>query len=125
MDDPADVFWAGIIVQRDTVVAAFPDSDSQRFVVKTQDGIDQDDFRQVHRIQPAPRPRPSPSRSLLDDQRAASQGFLLLFQGFMGLGLIIGNRRPRRESPSAPSSSGRQQIGMLRAIGYQRSMVAA
>ncbi len=122
MDDPADVFWAGIIVQRDTVVAAFPDSDSQRFVVKTQDGIDQDDFAKSIESS-LPQASAESFQKLLDDQRAASQGFLLLFQGFMGLGLIIGIAALGVIAFRAVVER-RQQIGMLRAIGYQRSMVA-
>ena len=60
---------------------------------------------------------------LLDDQRAAVSGFLLLFQGFMGLGLIVGIAALGVIAFRAVVER-RQQIGMLRAIGYQRSMVA-
>ena len=122
MDDPADVFWAGIIVQRETVVAAFPDSDSQRFVIKTVDGIDQEAFAKSIESS-LPQASAESFQKLLDDQRAASQGFLLLFQGFMGLGLIIGIAALGVIAFRAVVER-RQQIGMLRAIGYQRSMVA-
>ena len=122
MDDPADIFWAAIIVQRDTVVAAFPDSDSQRFVLKTRDGIDQEAFAKSIESGLAQASAES-FQKLLDDQRAASQGFLLLFQGFMGLGLIIGIAALGVIAFRAVVER-RQQIGMLRAIGYQRSMVA-
>ena len=122
MDDPADVFWAGIIVQRETVVAAFPDSGTQRFVIKTTDGIDQEAFAKS--IESGlPQASAESFQKLLDDQRAASQGFLLLFQGFMGLGLIVGIAALGVIAFRAVVER-RQQIGMLRAIGYQRSMVA-
>lgn len=122
VDDPGDIFWNGIIVQRDTVVAAFPDSDSQRFVLKTRDGIDQEAFAKA--IESGlPQASAESFQKLLDDQRAASQGFLLLFQGFMGLGLIIGIAALGVIAFRAVVER-RQQIGMLRAIGYQRSMVA-
>jgi len=122
MDDPGDIFWAGIIVQRDTVVAAFPDSGMQRFVIKTTDGIDQEAFAKS--IESGlPQASAESFQKLLDDQRAASQGFLLLFQGFMGLGLIIGIAALGVIAFRAVVER-RQQIGMLRAIGYQRSMVA-
>ncbi|MDE2934662.1 MAG: FtsX-like permease family protein [Chloroflexota bacterium] len=122
MDDPGDIFWNGIIVQRDTLVAAFPDSDSQRFVIKTRDGIDQEAFAKS--IESGlPQASAESFQKLLDDQRAASQGFLLLFQGFMGLGLIIGIAALGVIAFRAVVER-RQQIGMLRAIGYQRSMVA-
>ncbi len=122
MDDPGDIFWNGIIVQRDTAVAAFPDSDSQRFVIKTVDGVDQEAFAKS--IESGlPQASAESFQKLLDDQRAASQGFLLLFQGFMGLGLIIGIAALGVVAFRAVVER-RQQIGMLRAIGYQRSMVA-
>ncbi len=122
VDDPGDIFWNGIIVQRDTVVAAFPDSDSQRFVLKNRDGTDQEAFAKS--IESGlPQASAESFQKLLDDQRAASQGFLLLFQGFMGLGLIIGIAALGVIAFRAVVER-RQQIGMLRAIGYQRSMVA-
>jgi putative ABC transport system permease protein len=59
----------------------------------------------------------------LEDAQAQATGFLYIFEGFMGLGLVIGviavgviafrNVIERR-----------QQIGVLRAIGYRRQMVA-
>ena len=122
VDDPGDIFWNGVIVQRDTVVAAFPDSDSQRFVIKTRDGTDQEAFAKSIESGLAQASAES-FQKLLDDQRAASQGFLLLFQGFMGLGLIIGIAALGVIAFRAVVER-RQQIGMLRAIGYQRSMVA-
>ena len=122
MDDPGDIFWLGIIVQRDTVVAAFPDSDTQRFVIKTVGGIDQEAFAKSIESS-LPQASAESFQKLLDDQRAASQGFLLLFQGFMGLGLIIGIAALGVIAFRAVVER-RQQIGMLRAIGYQRSMVA-
>ena len=122
VDDPGDIFWSGIIVQRDVVTAAFPDSGTQRFVIKTTGGIDQDAFAKSIEAGLAQASADS-IQKLLDDQRAASQGFLLLFQGFMGLGLIIGIAALGVIAFRAVVER-RQQIGMLRAIGYQRSMVA-
>jgi len=59
----------------------------------------------------------------LEEQQRQSTAFLYIIQGFMGLGLIVGvaavgviafrNVVERR-----------QQIGMLRALGYQRSLVS-
>jgi putative ABC transport system permease protein len=59
----------------------------------------------------------------LSDQQRQSQGFLLLFQGFMGLGLLVGIAALGVISFRAVVER-RQQIGMLRAIGYKRSMVS-
>ena len=59
----------------------------------------------------------------LEEQQEQSTGFLYIIQGFMGLGLLVGiaavgviafrNVVERR-----------QQIGMLRALGYQRSLIS-
>ncbi|HSE46696.1 MAG TPA: FtsX-like permease family protein, partial [Gemmatimonadales bacterium] len=62
-------------------------------------------------------------KSLLNDQRRQQQGFLYLFQGFMGLGLLVGIAALGVIASRAVVER-RQQIGMLRAIGYQRRMVA-
>lgn len=122
VDDPGGIFWNGIIVQRDTAVAAFPDSGGQSFVIKTTGGIDQEAFAKSIESGLVQASAESFDK-LLDDQRAASQGFLLLFQGFMGMGLIIGIAALGVIAFRAVVER-RQQIGMLRAIGYQRAMVA-
>ncbi len=60
----------------------------------------------------------------LEDQAALNQGFINLIQGFMGLGLLVGIAALGVISFRSVVER-RQQIGMLRAIGYQRSMIAA
>ncbi|CAN5118475.1 hypothetical protein BH23CHL1_BH23CHL1_05100 [soil metagenome] len=54
----------------------------------------------------------------------ANRGFLQLIQGFMGLGLLVGIAALGVISFRAVVER-RQQIGMLRAIGFKRNMVAA
>ncbi len=122
LDDPGDVFWPGIIVQQQTLLEAFPDSDAQTFYLATAGGTDQEVFAksiEAGLIQASA----ESLQKLLDDQRAASSGFLLLFQGFMGLGLIVGIAALGVIAFRAVVER-RQQIGVLRAIGYQRAMVA-
>lgn len=63
-------------------------------------------------------------REQLDKASSQSQGFLYLIEGFMGLGLLVGIAALGVVSFRAVVER-RQQIGMLRAIGYQRGMVAA
>ncbi|HEU4759243.1 MAG TPA: FtsX-like permease family protein [Dehalococcoidia bacterium] len=58
-----------------------------------------------------------------EDDRALSRGFFLLMQAFMGLGLFVGIAAVGVISFRTVVER-RQQIGMLRAIGYQRSTVA-
>ena len=62
-------------------------------------------------------------KQLLDDDRALQRNFFLLMQGFMGLGLFVGIAAVGVIAFRTVVER-RQQIGMLRAIGYQRSTVA-
>jgi putative ABC transport system permease protein len=61
-------------------------------------------------------------QSLLDDAVGASLTFDRLIMGFMGLGLIVGVAALGVISARAVVER-RQQIGVLRAIGFRRSMV--
>jgi putative ABC transport system permease protein len=58
-----------------------------------------------------------------EDETAMFQNFLYLMQGFMGLGLVVGVAAVGVIAFRTVVER-RQQIGMLRAIGYQRSTVA-
>ena len=58
----------------------------------------------------------------MKDDQAAQQSFMYVLQGFMGLGLIVGIAAVGVIAFRAVVER-RQQIGMLRAIGFQRSMV--
>lgn len=60
----------------------------------------------------------------IEEQQASASSFFVMLQGFMGLGLLVGIAALGVISFRAVVER-RQQIGMLRAIGYQRSMVAA
>ena len=59
-----------------------------------------------------------------EENRRESNQVLQLIQGFMGLGLVVGIAALGVISFRAVVER-RQQIGMLRAIGYQRAMIAA
>ena len=59
----------------------------------------------------------------IDDDQALFRNFFLLMQGFMGLGLFVGIAAVGVISFRTVVER-RQQIGMLRAIGYKRRMVA-
>ena len=62
-------------------------------------------------------------RDALEDAQSQSTGFLLIFQGFMGLGLVVGIAAVGVIAFRSVVER-RQQIGVLRAIGYQQSLVA-
>ena len=59
----------------------------------------------------------------IDDAMAQSRGFMRIFQAFMGLGLLVGIAALGVIALRCVVER-RQQIGMLRAIGYQRGTVA-
>jgi len=59
----------------------------------------------------------------LEDQLQQSRGFLYIIQGFMGLGLVVGLAAVGVIAFRAVVER-RQQIGVLRAIGFQPNMVS-
>ena len=62
-------------------------------------------------------------KKAIDDGLSVSRGFLRLMQAFMGLGLFVGIAAVGVISLRSVVER-RQQIGMLRAIGYERHTVA-
>ena len=64
------------------------------------------------------------SQEQLRVQAEINTGFIDLIQGFMGLGLLVGIAALGVISFRAVVER-RQQIGMLRAIGFQKNMIAA
>jgi putative ABC transport system permease protein len=115
-------FATGIVVQKDTLLKAFPDSKGQRYYLALKPGVDAKKYAKTVEASLVQASADS-LQALLDEQQSIQNGFLLVFQGFMGLGLIVGIAALAVISSRAVVER-RQQIGMLRAIGYQRSMVA-
>ncbi|MBA4180629.1 MAG: hypothetical protein C0506_08590 [Anaerolinea sp.] len=132
MKDSADAFLGlgtgdgggvgGIITGKQTVVEAFPESKGQRFYLALTPGTDSEQYAKSVEATLVQASADSLDQ-LLDEQQKLQNGFLLVFQGFMGLGLIVGIAALGVVASRAVVER-RQQIGMLRAIGYQRSMVA-
>lgn len=111
-----------IITSKKVVTETWPDSEGQRFYLVLQPGVDSEVY--AKQVESALVQASADSfDKLLDEQQSVQNGFLLVFQGFMGLGLIVGIAALAVVSSRAVVER-RQQIGMLRAIGYQRSMVA-
>ncbi len=115
-------FSTGIIIQKETLLEAFPASRGQRFYLSLVPGTDAEAYAKSVEAGLVQALADS-LQALLDEQQALQTGFLLVFQGFMGLGLIVGIAALGVIASRAVVER-RQQIGMLRAIGYQRSMVA-
>jgi putative ABC transport system permease protein len=62
-------------------------------------------------------------RQVVDDYQAQSRGFLYLMQAFMGIGLFVGIAAVGVIAFRTVVER-RQQIGMLRAIGFSRTAIA-
>ena len=131
MKEAADTFLSlgpgftgtpGIITHIETMTSTFPQAQGQRFYLAVADGTDTEEFAKTIEAGLVQVSADSLEK-LLDEQQAIQNGFLLVFQGFMGLGLIVGIAALAVVA-SRSVVERRQQIGMLRAIGYQRSMVA-
>ncbi|SVC07707.1 uncharacterized protein METZ01_LOCUS260561 [marine metagenome] len=111
-----------IIIGKSVFEKALPNADLEYFYLQTSGGTNTDELAKIIESTLVEVSAES-LQNLLDDERAAASGFLLVLQGFMGLGLIVGIAALGVISFRAVVER-RQQIGMLRAIGYQRSMIA-
>ncbi len=115
-------FQAAIITSEQVVAETLPGSRGQFFYLDLAEGTDSEEYAKALESGLIAASAES-LQGLLDEQLSLQTGFLLVFQGFMGLGLIVGIAALAVIASRAVVER-RQQIGMLRAIGYQRSMVA-
>ncbi|MBI2765135.1 MAG: FtsX-like permease family protein [Chloroflexi bacterium] len=119
---PASDGTGGMITGKRTLLDTFPGSQGQRFYLALKPGTDADAY--AKKVEAGLVQASADSlQKLLDEQQAIQNAFLLVIQGFMGLGLIVGIAALAVVASRAVVER-RQQIGMLRAIGYQRGMVA-
>ncbi|MEO9254168.1 MAG: FtsX-like permease family protein [Tepidiformaceae bacterium] len=121
MKDSAATFWPGIMISKASLLNAYPDSKGQTFFLALQSGTDAKVYAN-HVEATLIRASSDSLGKVIDDNEAINRGFLDMFQGFLALGLLVGIAALGVISFRAVVER-RQQIGMLRAIGYQRSMV--
>jgi putative ABC transport system permease protein len=117
--------YQGVFMSRSTFAAIYPTPSFNGFVVKLQPGSDPK--VEAERIESALvtyGAQASSFREIVDEASKTSRGFLQIVEGFMLLGLLVGIAALGVISFRSVVER-RQQIGMLRAIGYRRSMVAA
>ncbi|CAA9567164.1 MAG: ABC transporter, fused permease protein [uncultured Thermomicrobiales bacterium] len=115
---------AGLFTARDTVAAVAPDPALISYYVRLADPDRADAVAQE--IEAALLQNGVEGVSLrgeVEDQQRQSSGFLYLVQGFMGLGLLVGVAAVGVIAFRSVVER-RQQIGVLRAIGYRRGLVS-
>jgi putative ABC transport system permease protein len=121
--DSASTFWPAIITSREFVEATFPDAKNQRFFLQVRDGVNARTYaRQVEAV--LVQAQADSLDKVIADLTRQNRTFLQMFQGFLALGLLVGIAALGVISLRSVVER-RQQIGMLRAIGYKRSMIQA
>lgn len=119
--DSAATFWPGLIVQKSFLESTFPTARGQQFFLRLKDGTDSRRFaKNVESV--LVQASADSLDAVIEKNAAQNRTFLEMFQGFLALGLLVGIAALGVISLRAVVER-RQQIGMLRAIGYKRSMV--
>lgn len=118
---------AGVITPRAVVDTVARGGDTELFMVEAAQGASRDAQRALaNDIESTLLERgvqADPIRDLIEDQSRVSIAFQYLFEGFMALGLVVGIAALGVIAFRTVVER-RQQIGMLRAIGYSRRLVA-
>lgn len=118
-------YFFGIYSGAPTMASLFPDLGSRavQYYVHTADGASPEDVANDIEVNLLPFGVVGTDldQQMADDQ-ATQQSFMYVLQGFMGLGLIVGIAAVGVIAFRAVVER-RQQIGMIRALGFQRGMV--
>jgi putative ABC transport system permease protein len=115
--------FLGLHVSQAGFESIFEEPDSRRYFVKTREGINNiDAAQQIESALLTTGAQAESMRKQIDDQGATINGFFYLMQGFMGLGLFVGVAAVGVIAFRTVVER-RQQIGMLRAIGYTKRMI--
>ncbi len=120
----ASLIYNGLYLAPPAFDALFPKPESTTHFAKLQPGINATaEAKSIEKALQSQGVQADSIRKLIDDQRAQNQGFLYLIQGFMGIGLFVGIAAVGVIAFRTVVER-RQQIGMLRAIGYTRRAIA-
>ena len=120
---PSQVFL-GVFVPPTVMDAVFGGPESTiRFVSLVPGADDRAEARAMEKALLSQGVQADSLRELIDDAQQVQQGFLWLIQGFMALGLLVGIAAVGVIAFRAVVER-RQQIGVMRAIGYRRGQVA-
>jgi putative ABC transport system permease protein len=126
--DTRVVTFPGITMSRATYDATFRDKASTSYIlhtVRVEPGSDAEGMARAIESTLLPYGvQASTYREIIDEYSRMSMGMLRLIEGFMILGLVVGVAALGVIAFRSVVER-RQQIGMLRAIGFQRRMVSA
>ncbi len=124
VDQRVSMLW-GVFMSEAAFDQVFAQPTSYTYFLRTESGVDHTEFAadaEAALIQYGV--QADSMQDLLDEQLSINRGFIYLVQGFMALGLVVGIAALGVVSFRSVVER-RQQIGMLRAIGYDRTMVSA
>ncbi len=116
----------GLHMNRENIDEVFGGGDAENFFVTLDSPTKAETITAANNIESTLLERGVQASSIeerIDDSAAQSAAFTYLFEGFMGLGLIVGIAALGVIAFRTVVER-RQQIGMLRAIGYSRRLVA-
>ena len=118
--------WASVFVNRQLLDQQFKSGTTDLFFLTTRDTSAKGEKTTADTVESTLLERGVQATSIrerITDSAAQAQAFQTLFQGFMGLGMIVGIAALGVIAFRTVAER-RQQIGMLRAIGYSRRLVA-
>ena len=123
--DPKVSMLYGLYMNDEAFDQVFAQPTQTMYYVQTQSGTDNVAFaKEIKAKLIAYGVQAESLEKLIEQGTAVSRGFLMLVEGFMALGLVVGIAALGVIAFRSVVER-RQQIGMLRAIGYSRAMVGA
>ena len=123
IETSASATFLGVNVAQSKFDEVFGESDLRVYYVQTTDGTDNvEAARQIEAALLTTGAQAVSMKQELEDQSETFNSFFYLMQGFMGLGLFVGVAAVGVIAFRTVVER-RQQIGMLRAIGYNRKMI--
>ncbi len=121
---PASGLFSGLFVPQATFDEVFARPETTLDYVRLNPGASANDTAKgIEKTLLAQGAQADSLRQVVEDYQAQSRGFLYLMQGFMGIGLFVGIAAVGVIAFRTVVER-RQQIGMLRAIGYTRRAIA-
>lgn len=114
----------GLYTNEATLAQTFPNLPGTVWNLKIADGVDAERLSdQIETALLRYGAQTSAIREALEEQQSFFTGFFYLVQGFMGLGLVVGVAAIGVISFRSVVER-RQQIGVLRALGFQKNLVS-